>query len=178
CKHLGTRFRPLSLQLPKPLFPIAGVPLVEHHIDQLSQLSGLSEIVLIGSYSSDLFTDFIGRCQQTYRISIKYAQEQQPMGKLQHVCCYPYSSPLFSKNVQMRGVKRILKLEMCFESKVGTAGGLVAHRELILKDSPAALFVINGDVCGDLPVDEMVNRIATLPEDSCLLLTTEATREQ
>ncbi|VDO08267.1 unnamed protein product [Haemonchus placei] len=34
----GTRFRPLSLQLPKPLFPIAGVPLVEHHIDQLSQV--------------------------------------------------------------------------------------------------------------------------------------------
>ncbi|KAK6061215.1 hypothetical protein COOONC_01119, partial [Cooperia oncophora] len=34
---VGTRFRPLSLQLPKPLFPIAGVPLVEHHIDQLSQ---------------------------------------------------------------------------------------------------------------------------------------------
>nr|CDJ87722.1 Nucleotidyl transferase and Bacterial transferase hexapeptide repeat domain containing protein [Haemonchus contortus] len=135
----GTRFRPLSLQLPKPLFPIAGVPLVEHHIDQLSQLPGLSEIILIGSYSSDLFTDFIGRCQQTYRISIKYAQEQQPLG---------------------------------------TAGGLVAQKDTILGDSPEALFVINGDVCGDLPVDEMVARIACLPNGSCLLLTTEATREQ
>ncbi|KAK6012568.1 nucleotidyl transferase, partial [Ostertagia ostertagi] len=137
--HSGTRFRPLSLQLPKPLFPIAGVPLVEHHIDQLSQLPGLSEIILIGSYSSDLFTDFIDRCQQTYRISIKYAQEQQPLG---------------------------------------TAGGLVAHKDTIIGDSPEGLFVINGDVCGDLPVDEMVTRIASLPSDSCLLLTTEATREQ
>ncbi|VDP03216.1 unnamed protein product [Heligmosomoides polygyrus] len=135
----GTRFRPLSLQLPKPLFPIAGVPLVEHHIDQLSQLPGLSEIILIGSYSSDLFTDFIARCLQTYRISIKYAQEQQPLG---------------------------------------TAGGLVAHKETIIGDCPEGLFVINGDVCGDLPVDEMVNRIGSLPDDSCLLLTTEATREQ
>ncbi|KJH52970.1 hypothetical protein DICVIV_00839 [Dictyocaulus viviparus] len=136
---LGTRFRPLSLQLPKPLFPIAGVPLVEHHIDQLAQLPGLSEIVLIGSYSSDLFTDFIGRCQQTYRISIKYLQEQQPLG---------------------------------------TAGGLIAQREIVVGDYPEAVFVINGDVCGDLPVDEMVARISSLPEDSCLLLTTEATREQ
>ncbi|VDN43964.1 unnamed protein product [Gongylonema pulchrum] len=34
----GTRFRPLSLQLPKPLFPVAGVPLVEHHIEQLSKV--------------------------------------------------------------------------------------------------------------------------------------------
>ncbi|VDO83534.1 unnamed protein product [Onchocerca flexuosa] len=35
----GTRFRPLSLQLPKPLFPIAGVPLIEHHIEQLSKVN-------------------------------------------------------------------------------------------------------------------------------------------
>uniref|UniRef100_F1LH52 Mannose-1-phosphate guanyltransferase alpha-A n=1 Tax=Ascaris suum TaxID=6253 RepID=F1LH52_ASCSU len=35
----GTRFRPLSLQLPKPLFPIAGVPLIEHHIEQLSKVT-------------------------------------------------------------------------------------------------------------------------------------------
>ena len=30
--NLGTRFRPLSLEVPKPLFPVAGFPLVEHHI--------------------------------------------------------------------------------------------------------------------------------------------------
>lgn len=41
-KLLGTRFRPLSLQLPKPLFPIAGVPLIEHHIEQLSKVSCFS----------------------------------------------------------------------------------------------------------------------------------------
>lgn len=62
--------------------------------------------------------------------------------------------------------------------RTGTAGGLVAHKETIIGDCPEGLFVINGDVCGDLPVDEMVNRIGSLPDDSCLLLTTEATREQ
>lgn len=30
---LGTRFRPLSLELPKPLFPIGGFPVVYHHIE-------------------------------------------------------------------------------------------------------------------------------------------------
>ena len=29
----GTRFRPLSLELPKPLFPIGGFPVVYHHIE-------------------------------------------------------------------------------------------------------------------------------------------------
>lgn len=30
---IGTRFRPLSLELPKPLFPIGGFPVVYHHIE-------------------------------------------------------------------------------------------------------------------------------------------------
>ncbi|CAD6184180.1 unnamed protein product [Caenorhabditis auriculariae] len=135
----GTRFRPLSLQLPKPLFPIAGVPLIEHHIDQLSQLSGLSEILLLGFYSPDLFTDFIDRCQKTYRISIKYLKETKPLG---------------------------------------TAGGLLAFRGTIIAGLPEAIFVINADVCGDLPVEEMVDQLPRFPDLSCLMLTTEATRQQ
>ncbi len=29
----GTRFRPLSLDLPKPLFPVAGRPMIYHHVE-------------------------------------------------------------------------------------------------------------------------------------------------
>lgn len=31
----GTRFRPLSLELPQPLFPIAGSPWLQHHIEAI-----------------------------------------------------------------------------------------------------------------------------------------------
>lgn len=34
----GTRFRPLSLELPKPLFPIAGYPMIYHHIEAFSRV--------------------------------------------------------------------------------------------------------------------------------------------
>ncbi|CAB3407729.1 unnamed protein product [Caenorhabditis bovis] len=135
----GTRFRPLSLQVPKPLFPIAGVPLIEHHIDQLCQLSGLSEIFLLGFYSPELFTEFIDRCQQTYRVSIKYLKEPTPLG---------------------------------------TAGGLVSFKSTILSGEPDAVFVINADVCGDLPIEDMGAKLSSLPESSLLMLTTEATRQQ
>src|SRR4051812_15299572 len=37
----GTRFRPLSLTHPKPLFPIAGQPLLYHHIAALAKLEDM-----------------------------------------------------------------------------------------------------------------------------------------
>jgi mannose-1-phosphate guanylyltransferase len=34
----GTRFRPLSLDIAKPLFPVAGYPIVHHHIEACSKV--------------------------------------------------------------------------------------------------------------------------------------------
>ena len=34
---VGTRFRPLAMDCPKPLFPIAGKPLIYHHIGVLAK---------------------------------------------------------------------------------------------------------------------------------------------
>uniref|UniRef100_A0AAQ4PFF4 GDP-mannose pyrophosphorylase Aa n=1 Tax=Gasterosteus aculeatus aculeatus TaxID=481459 RepID=A0AAQ4PFF4_GASAC len=34
----GTRFRPLSFEVPKPLFPVAGVPMLQHHIEACAKV--------------------------------------------------------------------------------------------------------------------------------------------
>lgn len=43
CNHCvcfaGTRFRPLSFEVPKPLFPVAGVPMLQHHIEACARVS-------------------------------------------------------------------------------------------------------------------------------------------
>jgi mannose-1-phosphate guanylyltransferase len=67
---------------------------------------------------------------------------------------------------------------------LGTAGGLVKFKNELLRpvgaprEIPQAVFVINSDICGDLPVEEMVKELERKPQAQCLLLTTEATREQ
>ena len=43
----GTRFRPLSLEVPKPLFPLAGRAMIEHHIKACSELNDMQEVCLI-----------------------------------------------------------------------------------------------------------------------------------
>ncbi|KAL1242493.1 Mannose-1-phosphate guanyltransferase alpha-B [Trichinella spiralis] len=143
----GTRFRPLSLDCPKPLFPIAGVPSVQHHIEALTKIPGLKEILFIGFYQpNDHWATFISDIQGQYStVNIRYLQEFAPLG---------------------------------------TAGGIYHFRDQILLGGTDACFVLNADVCGDLPLMEMVDQLNTLidqhsaTENILLMLTTEAAREQ
>ena len=44
----GTRFRPLSLDLPKPLFPLAGMPMIAHHVEAAAAVPGVNEVGMRG----------------------------------------------------------------------------------------------------------------------------------
>lgn len=91
----GTRFRPLSLEIPKPLFPIAGFPILYHLIESCAQVSDipysisidrffcsiqlreLREILLIGCYQpNEALSRFIANAQQTFNISIRYLRNR------------------------------------------------------------------------------------------------------
>uniref|UniRef100_A0A8C9AR57 GDP-mannose pyrophosphorylase A n=1 Tax=Prolemur simus TaxID=1328070 RepID=A0A8C9AR57_PROSS len=77
----GTRFRPLSFEVPKPLFPVAGVPMIQHHIEACAQVPGMQEILLIGFYQPDEpLTQFLETAQQEFNLPIRYLQEFAPLG--------------------------------------------------------------------------------------------------
>jgi mannose-1-phosphate guanylyltransferase len=68
----ATRFRPLSLDVPKPLFPVAGAPLISHHLDALSKVQGLTEVLVIGFFEKDVFSRYIEEAATEYpHINIK-----------------------------------------------------------------------------------------------------------
>ena len=76
----GTRFRPLSLDIPKPLFPIGGIPIIEHHIQACSQIPTLEEVLIIGSYQLTEMKTFLDEVQSKYRVNIRYLQEFVELG--------------------------------------------------------------------------------------------------
>lgn len=69
----GTRFRPLSLDLPKPLFPIAGEAMIYHHIEACSKVPGLTEVLLLGFYEAQAFKEFIDVTSSRLKVKIRYA---------------------------------------------------------------------------------------------------------
>uniref|UniRef100_A0A0K2USF9 Mannose1phosphate guanyltransferase alphalike [Megachile rotundata] n=1 Tax=Lepeophtheirus salmonis TaxID=72036 RepID=A0A0K2USF9_LEPSM len=76
----GTRFRPLSLDVPKPLFPLAGICMIEHQIEACSKVKDIKEILIIGFYPPNDLAQFIQEMSKKYDVHIRYLQEFAPLG--------------------------------------------------------------------------------------------------
>ncbi|KAH6781212.1 ADP-glucose pyrophosphorylase family protein [Perilla frutescens var. hirtella] len=76
----GTRFRPLSLNIPKPLFPLAGQPMVNHPISACKRIPNLAQIYLIGFYEEREFALFVSSISNELRVPVRYLKEDKPHG--------------------------------------------------------------------------------------------------
>jgi mannose-1-phosphate guanylyltransferase len=47
------------LDVPKPLFPVAGAPIISHHLSALSKVKGLQEVLIIGFFEDQVFANFL-----------------------------------------------------------------------------------------------------------------------
>ncbi|KAK8653337.1 hypothetical protein V6N13_127344 [Hibiscus sabdariffa] len=76
----GTRFRPLSFNTPKPLFPLAGQPMVHHPISACKRISNLAQIFLIGFFEEREFTLYVSSISNELKIPVRYLKEDKPRG--------------------------------------------------------------------------------------------------
>lgn len=75
---MGTRLHPLTLETPKPMLPVAGVPFTEHQIVKARE-AGIEQIVLATSFKAEIFKPYFGDGTD-FGIKIKYAVEASPLG--------------------------------------------------------------------------------------------------
>jgi NDP-sugar pyrophosphorylase family protein len=75
---MGTRLRPLTFSIPKPLLPVGEKPVLEIIIGQLRQ-AGFGEIVLATGYQAELIRAFCGDGTR-FGVRIDYVHEDQPLG--------------------------------------------------------------------------------------------------
>ena len=75
---LGTRLRPLTFSIPKPLLPVGERPILEIILGQL-RAAGFSEVILATGYQSEIIQAFCGDGSR-FGISISYVREETPLG--------------------------------------------------------------------------------------------------
>ncbi|KAI9145691.1 nucleotide-diphospho-sugar transferase [Paraphysoderma sedebokerense] len=75
----GTRLRPLTLTLPKPLVEFANKPMILHQIEALVK-AGVTDIVLAVNYRPEVMVDFIKKYEELYKVNITFSVETEPLG--------------------------------------------------------------------------------------------------
>ena len=74
----GTRLALLNAEIPKPMFPICGKPIIEYQIESLIR-SGIKEITLIVGHLKDVIIEHFGD-GSNLGVNIEYIEESEPLG--------------------------------------------------------------------------------------------------
>ena len=75
---LGTRLAPLTSRTPKPMLPIANLPVTEHQL-MVAKAAGITKVVLATAYLAETFTPYFGDGSK-WGIELIYALESEPLG--------------------------------------------------------------------------------------------------
>lgn len=75
---LGTRLRPITEKIPKPLVEIAGKPFLHWQLAEVA-LQGITDVVLLVAYLGEQIEDTFGKGEKL-GLNIRYVYEKEPMG--------------------------------------------------------------------------------------------------
>jgi histidinol-phosphate phosphatase family protein len=74
----GTRLRARLGDLPKPMIPVAGKPLLEHQVE-LAKIFGFTDLMFFVHYRADLIEQHFGNGEK-FGVRIRYVLEKEPLG--------------------------------------------------------------------------------------------------
>jgi mannose-1-phosphate guanylyltransferase len=73
----GTRLRPLTNAVPKPLLPTAGVPFLAHQLAKAAA-AGITRVLMATFYRAEMFAESFGD-GSSFGLRIEYIQEETPL---------------------------------------------------------------------------------------------------
>ncbi len=75
---LGTRMRPVTETIPKPMIPVCGKPFLQHQLELL-QKNGIERVLLLVSYLGEQIEQYFGKGDPV-KMEIGYSYESSPLG--------------------------------------------------------------------------------------------------
>jgi NDP-sugar pyrophosphorylase family protein len=75
----GTRVRPFTASVPKPLLPVANVPLISYQFSLLKKY-GFDEVIVGVGYKADSFSKAVGPAAKRAGVKAEISPERKPLG--------------------------------------------------------------------------------------------------
>lgn len=79
CGGQGTRLRPITYEIPKPMMPVQGRPILEHLIE-LCKLNGIENIILSIGYLKERIKAHFEKHGSALGVAVSYVEEDSPLG--------------------------------------------------------------------------------------------------
>jgi MurNAc alpha-1-phosphate uridylyltransferase len=93
----GTRLKPLTDRMPKPMIPVAGKPMIQYALDKL-QAYGIEEVIINISHLKEQLIAYVSKLQG---VTIKLSEESEPLetgGGLKKALPLLGNKPIFTIN--------------------------------------------------------------------------------
>src|SRR5450631_2256698 len=74
----GTRLRPMTASMPKPLLPVVNRPIMEHVL-RLLRKHGMTDVVVTVQFLASLVRNYFGDGEEL-GMNLQYATEEEPLG--------------------------------------------------------------------------------------------------
>lgn len=153
----GTRLRPLTLTVPKPLVEFGNRPMILHQIEALAN-AGVTDIVLAVNYRPEVMVETLKKYESEYGVSITFSVETEPLGtagplKLAEKVLKKDKSPFFVLNSDVICDYPFKELAD-FHKAHGGQGTIVATKV----DEPSKYGVIVHDIATPNLIDRFVEK--------------------
>jgi len=90
----GTRLRPLTVNTPKPMLPVAGVPFLTHQLARAKE-AGVDRVIFATAYKAEVFEEYFGD-GKSLGLELVYVTEDVPLdtaGAIRNVADHLLSGP-------------------------------------------------------------------------------------
>jgi len=184
----GTRLRPVTEELPKPMLPIGDRPLLELILHQLRD-AGIKRVNLATHYKKDIIANHFGD-GQNFGVEIRYVEEDQPLGTAGALSLLePSNEPLLIINGDVltrvdfhamldfhRYHKADMTVAVCqYELRLphgvvetdGTAITGISEKPVIRHFMNAGIYLLNPEMCRFVPIGhsydmtDLINKVIT-----------------
>lgn len=146
----GTRLKEVSGEIPKPMVPVCGRPVLEHQVELL-QRWGAREIHILTGYRGDVIEDYFGNGER-FGLTIRYHREKEPLGTAG--CVAAIEGLVDEPFLLLYGdIMLDMKLDdlFAFHREKGAAATVVVHPNDHPHDSDLVVMTEDGLIQGFIP---------------------------